>query len=114
MSVDVVDDRGTGLQGADYSLSASHFAFSPSSDEGVHQSLGEAVQANSWQTNADGGGTYLSGIGLEVSPEENTITLIGDVPGITSESRLVFETYDHLNGSEQVACQVLSRSGDSE
>ena len=114
VSVDVVDDRGTGLQGADFSLSASHFVFSPSSDEGVHQSLGEAVQANSWQTNADGGGTYLSGIGLEVSPEEDTITLIGDVPGITSESRLVFETYDHLNGSEQVACQVLSRSGDTE
>ena len=114
VSIDVDDDRETGLQGAEYSLSASHFVFSPSSDEGVHQPLGEAVQANSWQTNADGGGAYLSGIGLEVSPEEDTITLIGDVPGITSESRLEFEVYDHLNGSEQVGCQVFSTAGDSE
>ena len=113
VSIDVDDDRETGLLGADYSLAASHFVFSPSSDEGVHQPIGEAVQANSWQFD-DSGGRYLSGIRLAVSPEENTITLIGDVPGITSESRLVFETYDHLNGSEQVGCQVLSTADDNE
>ena len=106
VSVDVVDDGETGLQGADYSLSASHFVFSPSSDEGVHLPIGEAVQANSWQVDESGDFVYLSGIGLEVSPEEDTITLIGDIPGITSTSRLEFETYDFLHGSEQVICQV--------
>ena len=51
---------------------------------------------------------------IEVSPEENTITLVGDIPGITSQSRLEFEAYDFLQGSDQVACQVLSIAGDSE
>ena len=114
VSIDVDNDPETGLLGADYSLSASHFVLSSSSGEGVHLPIGEAVQANSWQLEGRGGGTYLSRISIEVSSEENTITLIGDVPGITSQSRLVFEAYDILNGSEKVACQVLSTAGDSE
>ena len=112
VSVDVVDDRETGLQGADYSLSASYFVFSPSRDEGVHQPIDEAVQTDTWKMDPDGlGAAYLSSAGIEVSSEENTITLVGDIPGITSESRLEFEAYDFLHGSEQVACQVLSKSG---
>ena len=68
--------------------------------EGVHLSLSQAVQANSCQWNPkDGGGVYSSSVSIEVSPEEDTITLIGDVPGITPQSRLVFKAYDHLNGS---------------
>ena len=115
VSVDVVDDRETGSLGADYSLSASYFVFSPSSDEGVHQPIEEAVQTDTWKMDPDGpGAVYLSSASIEVSPEENTITLVGDIPGITSESRLEFEAYDFLHGSEQVACQVLSGSGGSE
>ena len=53
-------------------------------------------------------------ISLKVSPEGDSITLTGDVPGITSQSRLEFEAYDFLHGSEQVACQVLSGSSGSE
>ena len=112
VSVDVVDDRETGLQGAAYSLGASYFVFSPSSDEGVHLSIEEAVQADTWEMAPDGlGAAYLRSASIEVSPEENTITLVGDVPGITSASRLEFEAYDFLQGSDQVACQVLSGSG---
>ena len=115
MSVDVVDDRETGLQGADYSLSASYFVFYPSRDEGVHQPIEEAVQVDTWTMDPDGlGAAYLSSASIEVSSEDDTITLIGDIPGITSESRLEFEAYDFLHGSEQVACQVLSIVGDSE
>ena len=114
VSIDVDNDPETGLLGAEYSLGASHFAFSSSSGNSVHLHLSEAVQANSWKLDPGGGGAYLSSISLEVSSEENTITLIGDIPGITSESRLVFDAYDYLNGSEQVACQVLSIAGDSE
>ena len=113
--MDVVDDRETGLQEADYSLSASYFVFSPSRDEGVHQPIAEAVQADTWKMDPDGlGAVYLSSASIEVSSEDDTITLIGDIPGITSESRLEFETYDFLHDSEQVACQVLSTSGGSE
>ena len=114
VSIDVDNDPETGLLGAEYSLGASHFAFSSSSGNSVHRHLSEAVQANSWKLDPGSGGAYLSSISLEVSPEENTITLIGDVPGITSQSRLVFEAYDFLNGSQQVACQVLSLTGDTE
>ena len=114
VSIDVDDDRDTGLQGAEYSLSASHFVFSPSTDGGVHLSIKEAVQADSWKMDADGTGTLLDSIGIAVSSEENTITLVGDVPGITSQSRLVFEAHDFWHGYEQVACQVLSGSGAGE
>ena len=104
VSIDVDDDRETGLQGAEYSLSASHFVFSPSSDGGVHQPIEDAVQADSWKMDADGTGTRLDSIDIAVSSEENTITLVGDVPGITSASRLVFEAHDFRHGYEQVAC----------
>ena len=112
--VDVDNDAETGgFSGEDYTMSASRFVHSSSSGETVHQPIEEAVQANSWQVDATGG-AYLSEISLAVSSEENTITLVGDIPGITSESRLEFEAYDFLHGSEQVACQVLSGSGGGE
>ena len=114
VSIDVDNDRETGLLGADYSLGASHFVLSSSSSgKGVHLHLSEAVQANSWRLD-ESGGAYLSRVRMEVSPAEDTITFIGDVPGITSQSRLVFEASDFLNGTDQVACQVLSTAGDSE
>ena len=97
--VDVDNDAETGgFSGDDYTMSASRFVHPSSSGEGVHLPIEEAVQANSWQVDATGG-AYLSSVSIEVSPEENTITLVGDIPGITSESRLVFEAYDVLNGS---------------
>ena len=115
VSIDVDDDRKTGLLGAEYSLSASHFVFYPSSDEGVHQPIEEAVQTDTWEMDPDGlGATYLSSASIEISSEENTITLVGDIPGITPQSRLEFEAYDFLHGSEQVACQVFSGSGGGE
>ncbi len=112
VSIDVDNDPETGLLGAEYSLAASHFT--QSSSNGVHLPIREAVQADSWQMDADGTGTQLSSIGIYVSSEENTITLIGRIPGITPQSRLAFEAYDFLHGSEQVACQVLSGSGGGE
>ena len=115
VSIDVDDDRETGLLGAEYSLSASHFVFSPSSDEGVHQPIAAAVQTDIWEMDPDShGADHLSSAGIEVSSEENTITLVGDIPGITPQSRLEFEAYDFPQGSDQVACQVLSGSGGSE
>ncbi len=114
VSIDVDNNRETGLLGAEYSLSASYFVFSPSSDGGVHQPIEEAVQADSWKMDADGTGTRLDSIDIAVSSEEDTITLIGDVPGITPRSRLTFDTYDYLYGSDQVACHTLSGSGGGE
>ncbi|MDE0196688.1 MAG: hypothetical protein OXK78_00750 [Caldilineaceae bacterium] len=116
VSVDLVGDRKTGNQGADYTLSASHFVFSPSrGDGGVHRPIEDAVQADTWKMYADGqGAAHLSSAAIKVSPAENTITLIGEIPGITAASRLEFEVYDYRHGYERIACQVLSGSGGSE
>ena len=40
-----------------------------------------------------------------VSHEEDTLTLISEVPGITSESTLLFSTYDILLGQDGVSCR---------
>ena len=106
VSIDVDNDRTTGgYLGDEYSMSASRFRHPSSGGAAVHLPIEEAVQANSWQMDGTGS-AYLSEISLEVSSEENTITLVGDIPGITSASRLEFETYDFLHGSEQVVCRV--------
>ncbi|MCY3991331.1 MAG: hypothetical protein OXF50_08925 [Caldilineaceae bacterium] len=108
VSIDVDNDRETGgYLGDEYSMSASRFRHSSLSDAGVHLPIEAAVQANTWKMDPDGlGAAYLSSASIEVSSEENTITLVGDIPGITSESRLVFEAYAFLHGHEQVTCQV--------
>ncbi len=107
VSVDVDNNRETGLLGlgAEYALSASHFALPWASGEGAHLPVRQGLEGDFWKLDADGTGTRLGGINIDVSPEENTITLVGHIPGITSESRLIFEAYDYLNGSELIACK---------
>ncbi|MDE0196691.1 MAG: hypothetical protein OXK78_00765 [Caldilineaceae bacterium] len=109
VSVDVDNNRETGLMGlgAEYSLSASHFVLPWSSGEAAHLPVRQGVEGDFWKLDADGTGTRLGSINIDVSSEENTIMLAGHIPGITSESRLIFEAYDVLNGSELIACQIL-------
>ena len=106
--IDVDNDRKTGgYLGDEYSMSASRFRHPSFSDAGVHLPIEEAVQVDTWKMDPYGlGAAYLSRASIEVSSEENTITLVGDIPGITSQSRLEFEVYDFLHGYEQVTCQV--------
>ena len=108
VSIDVDNDRKTGgYLGDEYTMSASRFRHPSFSDAGVHLPIEEAVQVDTWKMDPYGlGAAYLSSASIEVSSEENTITLVGDIPGITSESRLEFEVYDFLHGYEQVTCQV--------
>jgi len=112
VSVDVDNNRETGLPGlgAEYSLSASHFVLPWSSGEAAHLPVRQGVEGDFWKLDADGAGARLGGINIDVSSEENTITLVGHIPGITSESRLIFEAYDVLNGSELIACQAFDDS----
>lgn len=42
---------------------------------------------------------------LIVSHEDNTLTLISRIPGITDESTLLFSTFDILEGQDGVSCQ---------
>ena len=106
VSIDVDNDRATGgYLGDDYSMSASRFRHPSFSDAGVHLPIEEAVQVDTWQMDATGA-ALLGHASIEVSSEENTITLVGDIPGITSQSRLEFETYDLQHGFEQVTCRA--------
>ena len=108
-------NRETGSYGFDYSLSASHFVLSPESGRNTVASMTAfgKVQTNVWKL-AQMSAAMISDASLEVSVQENTLTLSGEIPGITADSRLAFQTYDYLVGSDDVACQAsLTPSGES-
>ena len=110
-SIDVDNDLETGFDGFDYTLSASHFVFSPDSDRSITTArLGNKVQVDTWKSDVSPDGSYsyrlLERARIEVSTQANTITLVGDIPGITSESRLAIQTYDYFDGAEKVECHI--------
>ncbi len=106
VSVDVDGDEETGIEGADFALSAFHFA--PSSKVGTNstQSIENATEGAGWVLSTDGEvrGLFLGSATLEASAEANTVTLSGAVHGITPQSRLTFGVYDYLYGSDTVGC----------
>ena len=105
VAIDVDNDRETGNGGFEYQLSASHVV--PPSEKGNNASapIESKVEASVWRMEP---GRFMSTVDatLEVSPEEDTITLSGYVPGITAESRLAFRTYDYFGSSDEVGCYV--------
>ena len=106
VSVDVDGDEETGIEGADFALSAFHFA--PSSEVGTNstQSIENATEGAGWVLSTDGEvrGLFLGSATLEASAEANTVTLSGAVHGITPQSRLTFGVYDYMYGSDTVGC----------
>ncbi len=106
VSVDVDDDKETGLGGADFALMAYHFA--PSANVGTNrsQSIENGTEAAGWVLSAEGGfrGLFIGSATLEASAEANTVTLSGAVHGITPQSRLTFGVYDYMSGSDTVGC----------
>ena len=103
VSIDVDGDRETGNGGIEYELSASHFV--PPSEEGSNAkaSIESEVEADVLKALSDGF-MFLIDATLEVSPEEDTITLSGNIPGITAESQLAFRAYDYFGGSDGAGC----------
>lgn len=71
----------------------------------------EAVRSTLWKANHDHEQDVVFLINVPVhvrmlvSHEEDTLTLISEVPGITSESTLLFSTYDILLGQDGVSCR---------
>ena len=113
--IDVDGNRETGPGGFDYTLSASHFVLPSDSGRNTVASMTAfgKVQTNVW-AQAQMSAAVIAEASLEVSTQEKTITLSGEIPGITAESRLAFQTHDHLGGSDDVACQAsLTPSGES-
>ena len=71
----------------------------------------EAVRSTLWKAKHDyeKDVTFLMNVPVYVrmlvSHEDDTLTLISEVPGITSESTLLFSTYDILLGQDGVSCR---------
>ena len=109
VSVDVDGDRSTGFNGFEYVLSATHVVSYPFRGRAQSAAIStDNVQTNTWKLNplknAVPDFEYLEGARLEVSAEEDTITLSGEIPGITEESELSFGAYDYLGGAEEIGC----------
>ena len=112
--IDLDRNQETGSAGFDYALSASHAVQSDSEGSNAAASIGSKVQARTLEASGSGSYAYRGQASVVVSADANTITLVGDIPGITPDSRLKFEAFDHFEGSERVACQLPSLSGDTE
>ena len=103
-----IDEDGSG--GYEYTLAARHYVYPDNSGSDRVASIATPgiVQVNTWERRLKGG-TLLADASMEVSTQDKTITLTGDIPGITAASRLAFETYDYFDGSDVVGCQTTLR-----
>ena len=114
VQIDLDRNQETGSAGFDYALSASHVVQSESEGSNAAASIGSKVQARTMEAFHSGSYAYRGQASVVVSADANTITLVGDIPGITPDSRLEFEAFDHFEGSERVACGLSSLLGDTE
>ena len=106
VSVDVDNDKETGIEGADFALLAFHVPRQSKVGTNSTQSIENGTEAAGWELSSDGGvrGLFFGSATLEQSAEANTITLSGAVHGITPQSRLTFGVYDYMYGSDTVGC----------
>ena len=106
VQIDVDNDRNTGFGGGfEYLLSAHHIAFLSESGENVIAPVSFRLESNVWRIGSRsyvtfGESSYIA------SAEADTITLLGTIPGITADSRLVFVTTDVMWGGDQLACHI--------
>ena len=110
VAIDADNDRSTGPGGFDYLLTAYHIAYlsHEGTDADTIAPIGERLEAAVWETRSDGTTSTLADADLAVSAEEETITITGHIPGITSESRLAFEAYDveFAGEADEIECHV--------
>jgi hypothetical protein len=99
VDVDLDNNAQTGnSQGMEYRLSATHFVFEP--DATVTEPIEREVQVNTWIYEGESY-KYYEKATIEVDAQADTITLRGTIPGITTASRLYFETFDKLVGYDR-------------
>ena len=113
VAIDVDNDRSTGPGGFDTLLTAYHIAFlsHEGTDADTIAPIGEMLEAAVWETHSGGSTSTLADADLVVSAEEETITISGYIPGITSESRLTFSAYDveFAGEADQMECHAPYR-----
>ena len=107
-------DEGEKMAGFKYRLKTAHFAKKgeplvptsgsissiANSDVWVLKSDEETEDVHSWYIQT------LWEASVDVSYEENTIEMSGFVPEISSNSLLVFETYDYFHGMDRIRCDL--------
>ncbi|MYH61865.1 MAG: hypothetical protein F4148_08895, partial [Caldilineaceae bacterium SB0675_bin_29] len=117
--IDVDNDPATGSGGFDYMLSAGYFVPRIAHDfnavaEITHPGF---VKARLWGLDRARFRVLAEAdIEVNVSVDDNTITLTGEIPGITAESRLKFRAYDFFGGSVETSSHVpliTGQAGDS-
>ena len=112
--IDLDRNPETGTVGFEYALSASHAVQSHSEGSNAAASIGSKLQAGTWKTHGGDGYIQHEEATVVVSADANTITLVGNIPGITPDARLEFESHDFLEGTERIGCLLSSFSGNAE
>ncbi len=106
VSIDVDPGQENGQFGLDYEMSATHIVLPENVNSSTTAAIGSKVETYTSKRIQDSF-RKLEDAAIVVSPLADTITLVGDIPGITPDSRLIFNAYDSLNGNEHVECQEL-------
>ena len=112
--IDLDRNPETGTDGFEYALSASHAVQSRSEGSNAAASIGSKIHAGTWKTHGGDGYMQHEEANVVVSAGANTITLVGNIPGITPDARLEFEAHDFLEGTERIGCLLSSLSGNTE
>ena len=106
VSIDVDNDPTTGSGGFDYMLSAGYFVprFAQGSNTVADITQPGFIEASLWGLDRERYRVLAEAdVEFKVSVDDNTITLSGEIPGITAESRLKFRAYDFLGGSVEMS-----------
>ena len=114
VSIDVDNDPATGSGGFDYMLSAGYFVsrFAHGSNAVAEITQPGFVKARLWALNREGYRVLAEAdVKFKVSVDDNTITLSGEIPGITAESRLKFRAYDFFGGSVEMSSHAPTITG---
>ena len=103
--VDVDNNPDTGEQnlpderGSEYAISVIYYVSESASESTTP--IEDTVQVNVWKFDpTDGSWSVVSAAIIEVDPELDTITVTGEIPGLTSEARIFFLTHDYTVGED--------------
>ena len=113
VSIDVDPGNESGHLGFDYQLSAAYPSQRRDNEGSESEPADGLLQAFVWERIPDGYRQLEEGV-IVLSPRADTVTLIGDIPGITSDSRLVFDAFVARKDSDRILCQEAASVGGEE
>ena len=99
-----------------YQLNTAHYAKAGESLVPTSDAISNIADTNVWEfkEKEDKEKSYytqaLWSAELKVSHENNTLTMTGHVPEMSSESLLLVETYDYFHGNDRIHCETTDVS----